>query len=86
MSTIEAIQHVRDIDPDYPACTVLLKGRIIQTLLYYLLPFYSNIDSVGRSKVDYYRSSLPSKQTVNEIFQGFGQAKKAKLDKDTVLF
>ena len=28
MSTIETIQHVRDIDPDYPACTVLLKGRI----------------------------------------------------------
>ena len=28
MNTIETIQHVRDIDPDYPACTVLLKGRI----------------------------------------------------------
>ena len=29
MNTIETIQHVREIDPDYPACTVLLKGRII---------------------------------------------------------
>ena len=29
MSTIETIQHARDIDPDYPACTVLLKGRIV---------------------------------------------------------
>ena len=28
MNTIETIQHVRDIDPDYPAYTVLLKGRI----------------------------------------------------------
>ena len=28
MNTIEKIQHVRDIDPDYPACTVTLKGRI----------------------------------------------------------
>ena len=27
MNTIETIHHVRDIDPDYPACTVLLKGR-----------------------------------------------------------
>ena len=29
MNTIETIQSVRDIDPDYPACTVLLKGRIL---------------------------------------------------------
>ena len=29
MSKIETIQHLRDIDPDYPACTVLLKGRIV---------------------------------------------------------
>ena len=27
-STIETMQHVGEIDPDYPACTVLLKGRI----------------------------------------------------------
>ena len=33
MSTIETIQHVRDIDPDYPACTVLLKGRITSDLI-----------------------------------------------------
>ena len=29
VSTIETIQQVRDIDPDYPTCTVLLKGRIV---------------------------------------------------------
>ena len=31
VSTIETIQHEREIDPDYPACTVLLKGRIAIT-------------------------------------------------------
>ena len=58
MSTTETIQHVRDIDPDYPACTVLLKGRIRADLIESAMPCH-DAQVVGP-----YRDTNPMRFTV----------------------
>ena len=59
---------------------------IIQTLRYCLPSFYANIAFIGRSMVDYNRSSFPLETIMNKIIQEFRRIKKAEFHEDAVLF
>ena len=58
---------------------------IVQTVLYFLTPFYFNIASVGCSIVDF-NNGFPLETRIDKVIQGFCLSKKTNFDEDEVLF